>query len=243
MPEFRISEKRWSVDLEQRIQQEHYADDEAYQRRYGFDPASGRELFVIDTPPPYPSGTWHIGAVAHYSMIDVIARTQRLLGKEVKFPWGVDRNGINVEFTVEKKHGRKMRSWERGEFLELCRETIEGYTREMRNIARRVGLSCDFRSEYQTDSADYRAVTQSIFVDLFRRGEIVEALRPNLYDPIEGTTIAEAEVTRLQRQTKLLDVRWSPADGGDDDEELDDGEDEEEKPKPRRRRRKAKQDH
>ncbi|MCH2447456.1 MAG: class I tRNA ligase family protein [Candidatus Poseidoniia archaeon] len=216
MPEFRISEKRWSVDLEQRIQKEHYADDEVYQRRYGFDPASGRELFVIDTPPPYPSGTWHIGAVAHYSMIDVIARTQRLLGKEVKFPWGVDRNGINVEFTVEKKHGRKMRSWERGEFLDLCRETIESYTREMRHIARRVGLSCDFANEYQTDAADYRSVTQSIFVDLFRRGEIVEALRPNLYDPVEGTTIAEAEVTRLQRQAKLLDVRWSPTDGGDD---------------------------
>ena len=216
MPEFRISEKRWSVDLEQRIQKEHYADDEVYQRRYGFDPASGRELFVIDTPPPYPSGTWHIGAVAHYSMIDVIARTQRLLGKEVKFPWGVDRNGINVEFTVEKKHGRKMRSWERGEFLDLCRETIESYTREMRHIARRVGLSCDFANEYQTDAADYRSVTQSIFVDLFRRGEIVEALRPNLYDPVEGTTIAEAEVMRLQRQAKLLDVRWSPTDGGDD---------------------------
>ncbi|MDP6489451.1 MAG: class I tRNA ligase family protein [Candidatus Poseidoniia archaeon] len=216
MPEFRISEKRWSVDLEQRIQKEHYADDEVYQRRYGFDPASGRELFVIDTPPPYPSGTWHIGAVAHYSMIDVIARTQRLLGKDVKFPWGVDRNGINVEFTVEKKHGRKMRSWERGEFLDLCRETIESYTREMRHIARRVGLSCDFANEYQTDAADYRSVTQSIFVDLFRRGEIVEALRPNLYDPVEGTTIAEAEVMRLQRQAKLLDVRWSPTDGGDD---------------------------
>ncbi|MDP6658215.1 MAG: class I tRNA ligase family protein [Candidatus Poseidoniia archaeon] len=216
MPEFRISEKRWSVDLEQRIQREHYGDPAAYERRYGFDPASGRELFVIDTPPPYPSGTWHIGAVAHYSMIDVIARSQRLLGKEVKFPWGVDRNGINVEFTVEKKHGRKMRSWERGEFLDLCRETIEGYTREMRHIARRVGLSCDFENEYQTDAADYRAVTQSIFVDLFRRGEIVEALRPNLYDPVEGTTIAEAEVTRLQRNTRLLDVRWSPVDGGDD---------------------------
>ena len=216
MPEFRISEKRWSVDLEQRIQREHYGDPAAYKRRYGFDPASGREMFVIDTPPPYPSGTWHIGAVAHYSMIDVIARSQRLLGKEVKFPWGVDRNGINVEFTVEKKHGRKMRSWERGEFLDLCRETIESFTTEMRHIARRVGLSCDFENEYQTDSPNYRAVTQSIFVDLFRRGEIVEALRPNLYDPVEGTTIAEAEVTRLQRNTRLLDVRWSPVDGGDD---------------------------
>ena len=216
MPEFLISEKRWSVDLEQRIQREHYGDPAAYERRYGFDPTSGREIFVIDTPPPYPSGTWHIGAVAHYSMIDVIARSQRLLGKEVKFPWGVDRNGINVEFTVEKKYGRKMRSWERGEFLDLCRETIESFTTEMRHIARRVGLSCDFENEYQTDSPDYRAVTQSIFVDLFRRGEIVEALRPNLYDPVEGTTIAEAEVTRLQRRTRLLDVRWSPVDGGDD---------------------------
>ena len=40
-------------------------------------------------------------------MIDVIARSQRLLGKEVKFPWGVDRNGINVEFTVKKILERK----------------------------------------------------------------------------------------------------------------------------------------
>ena len=75
---------------------------DTYNARYAFDPQSEREPFVIDTPPPYPSGTWHIGAVAQYSMIDVIARSQRLLGKEVYFPWGVDRNGINIEFTVER---------------------------------------------------------------------------------------------------------------------------------------------
>ena len=101
-----IEEKRWSIDLEKRIQSEHYADREVYNRRYSFKPNSGKEIFVVDTPPPYPSGTWHIGAVAQYSMIDVIARSQRLLGKEVFFPWGVDRNGINIEFTVEKNTGR-----------------------------------------------------------------------------------------------------------------------------------------
>ena len=122
----KISEKRWNIDLEKRIQEEHF--DESYSERYSFDPESEREIFIIDTPPPYPSGTWHIGAVAQYSMIDVIARSQRLLGKEVCFPWGVDRNGINIEFTVEKKYGRKMRSYERGEFLDLCAETIEPYT-------------------------------------------------------------------------------------------------------------------
>ena len=208
-----IENKRWTIDLEKKIQQEHYSDSDEYSKRYGFNPDSGKEIFVVDTPPPYPSGTWHIGAVAQYSMIDVIARSQRLLGKEVYFPWGVDRNGINIEFTVEKITGRKMKTYDRAEFLILCKETIDEYTQAMRETAARVGLSCDFDREYFTDSPDFRAISQSIFVDLFKRGDIIEDMRPNIYDPVEGTTIADAEVERLQRMTRLIDVRWTTEDG------------------------------
>ncbi len=215
MPTPRLNEKRWSVDLEKKIQSEHSANHEEYSKRYGFNPDSGKEIFVIDTPPPYPSGTWHIGAVAQYSMIDVIARSQRLLGKEVYFPWGVDRNGINIEFTVEKNTKRKMKSYDRAEFLQLCEQTIEEFTQAMRNTARRVGLSCDFDKEYLTDAPDYRSVTQSIFVELFKNGTIIEDLRPNIYDPVEGTTIADAEVERLQRKTKLVDVKWELDNGSE----------------------------
>lgn len=213
MPAPRLNDKRWSIDLEKKIQEEHYADAAAYSDRYGFNPNSGKEIFVIDTPPPYPSGTWHIGAVAQYSMIDVIARSQRLLGKEVKFPWGVDRNGINVEFTVEKNTGKKMKTYDRAEFLKLCKDTIEEFTQSMRNTAKRVGLSMDYENEYLTDAPNYRMVTQTIFTELFKRGAIVEDLRPNIYDPVEGTTIADAEVERLQRRTKLIDVKWQTEDG------------------------------
>ena len=215
MPTPRLNEKRWSVDLEKKIQSEHSANHEEYSKRYGFNPDSGKEIFVIDTPPPYPSGTWHIGAVAQYSMIDVIARSQRLLGKEVYFPWGVDRNGINIEFTVEKNTKRKMKTYDRAEFLQLCEQTIEEFTQAMRNTARRVGLSCDFDREYLTDAPDYRSVTQSIFVELFKNGTIIEDLRPNIYDPVEGTTIADAEVERLQRKTKLVDVKWALDNGSE----------------------------
>lgn len=208
----KITDKRWTIDLEKRIQESHYDDNP---NRYSFDSNSDKELFVIDTPPPYPSGTWHIGAVAQYSMIDVIARSQRLIGKEVLFPWGVDRNGINIEFTVEKKTGKKMRTYERGEFLDLCKETIELYTQSMRHTAKRVGLSCDYDNEYLTDSPNYRSVTQSIFIDLFKKGDIIEDLRPNIYDPIEGTTIADAEVQRISRETLLCDVIWETVEGSE----------------------------
>ena len=209
----KLEDKRWSIDLEKRIQEEHYADSNVYNKRYGFNPHSGKEVFVIDTPPPYPSGTWHIGAVAQYSMIDVIARSQRLLGKEVYFPWGVDRNGINIEFTVEKNTKRKMKTYDRAEFIDLCRETIEEFTKAMRSTAKRVGLSCDFEKEYLTDAPDYRSVTQSIFIELFKQGKIIEDLRPNIYDPVEGTTIADAEVERVSRKTRLVDVIWETEGG------------------------------
>ncbi|MEC9120129.1 MAG: class I tRNA ligase family protein, partial [Candidatus Thermoplasmatota archaeon] len=93
--------------------------------------------------------------------------------------------------------------------------TIEEYTQAMRETAARVGLSCDFDKEYLTDSDEYRGVSQSIFVDLFKRGDIVEDLRPNIYDPVEGTTIADAEVERLRRKSKLIDIRWTTEDGVD----------------------------
>ena len=88
MPTPRLNEKRWSIDLEKRIQEEHYSDPDTYNARYAFDPQSEREPFVIDTPPPYPSGTWHIGAVAQYSMIDVIAREPTLAWQGSLLPVG-----------------------------------------------------------------------------------------------------------------------------------------------------------
>ena len=126
MPTPRLNEKRWSVDLEKKIQTEHSENLEDYRKRYGFNPDSGKEIFVIDTPPPYPSGTWHIGAVAQYSMIDVIARSQRLLGKEVYFPWGVDRNGINIEFTVEKNTKRKNENLRQGRIPTIMSRNYRG---------------------------------------------------------------------------------------------------------------------
>ena len=53
----RIEAKRWSVDLEKKIQAEHDADEESYRRRYSFNPDSGKEIFVIDTRPTFGKDT------------------------------------------------------------------------------------------------------------------------------------------------------------------------------------------
>lgn len=204
-PEPRLKDAQWTVELEKQVA------DELKQKSYGPtwpDAVKEAKVFAIDTPPPYPSGKWHIGAVGHYALIDVIARSRRMLGERVLFPWGLDRNGINIELTVEKKLNRKMHTFPREEFLDLCRKEIEGYGQQLVDIAQRVGMSCDFAHAYSTDSPEYRAMSQRVFIELWQKGHVVEDLRPNNYCPDCRTTIADAEVYYEERDTVLYHVRW-----------------------------------
>src|SRR5499425_1111390 len=58
------------------------------------------ETFVVDTPPPTVSGSLHVGHVFSYTHADVIARFQRMRGKNVAFPIGWDDNGLPTERRV-----------------------------------------------------------------------------------------------------------------------------------------------
>ena len=198
----KITEKAWNPELEKAILKQW--DEE---KIYEF--TATEDNFTIDTPPPYPSGRpWHIGAAAHYAQIDMIARTARMAGKNVYFPIGIDRNGLPVELYTEKKHNIRMRETERGEFLKLCRVALDDLEAEMLLIMKNLGLSGDFANYYRTDSEEYRTLTQSTFIELWNKGQIYLANRPNNYDWVSGTTIADAEIIYQDLQTKLVYMKF-----------------------------------
>ena len=211
-PRFRpkIKEKRWDHHLERTIFDRWQRD-----RLYRFKlPAKGRP-FVIDTPPPTTSGRWHIGAVAAYTQIDMIARSQRMRGNHVLFPLGFDRNGINVEIYVEKNSNVKMRDTPREKFIELCSTALDQLEAQIAEIMKSVGLSGDYDGRYHTDSESYRKFTQATFIELWKRGLIYEASRPNNYCHECGTTIADAEVEYEDLPSSLTYVRFKVKETGE----------------------------
>jgi len=129
-------------------------------------------------------------------------------GKNVYFPIGIDRNGLPVELYTEKKHDIRMRETERGKFLGLCKDALNDLEAEMIQIMKSLGLSCDFDNYYRTDSEEYRILTQSTFIELWRNGSIYLATRPNNYDWVTGTTIADAEITYQEIPTKLVHMKF-----------------------------------
>jgi len=200
----KIKENRWDVRIEKQIFAKWFRE-----KIYDFDIKTKKKIFSIDTPPPYPSGAiWHIGAAAHYSQIDMIARTARMLGFETYFPIGIDRNGIPVERYTEQKHNIKMHETPREKFLELAKVALDDLETEMIGIMKSMGMSGDFDNYYRTDSDAYRALTQATFIKLWKRGMIYEDTRPNNYCADCKTTVADADIQYEERSTQLVYVKW-----------------------------------
>ena len=165
--------------------------------------------FSLDNPPPYPSGKpWHPGALTQYSQIDVISRAARMRGLNVLYPIGIDRNGLPVEIYAERKYRVQMRKTPREEFINLCKYALDDLETYMVDLMKRLGISGDYKNKYRTDSEDYRKLTQWSFIEMWRKGLIYVANRPNNYCIDCNTTIADAEIEYEELPTYLITNRF-----------------------------------
>ncbi|WP_025263998.1 valine--tRNA ligase [Wolbachia endosymbiont of Onchocerca volvulus] len=150
--------------------------------------------FTIDTPPPTISGKLHIGHIFSYCHTDFISRFQRMLGKDVFYPIGFDDNGLPTERLVEQTYKTSAKEVGREKFIEMCCEVIEKSKQEFKELFKSVGISYDWSLEYHTISKETVALSQMSFIDLYNKGYVYRKMQPIIWDPVDKTAIAQAEI-------------------------------------------------
>ena len=164
---------------------------------YSFVPDSKKKIYSVDTPPPTVSGKMHLGHAFSYSQQDFIVRFKRmqLAGKgQVFYPFGTDDNGLPTERLIEKLKGVKSKEMSRGDFIKLCLKTLKEITPDFIEDWKRIGSSCDFDLSYSTIDENSRRISQSSFIELFKKKQIYFADFPTIWCPECQTAIAQAEL-------------------------------------------------
>ncbi|MBU0628062.1 MAG: valine--tRNA ligase [Nanoarchaeota archaeon] len=168
---------------------------------YKFNPDSKAEIYSIDTPPPTVSGKMHLGHAFSYTQQDFVVRFQRMLGKNIFYPFGTDDNGIPTERLVEKTKKIKARNMPRDQFAKLCLDTLE---KELRPTYiqdwKKLGMSCDWDIYYTTINEHCQRISQKSFIDLFKIKRAYRKKAAVMWCPECQTGISQVEC-----QDKILD--------------------------------------
>jgi len=205
-------------------------DEEA---TYHFDRRATRdEVFSIDTPPPTVSGSLHMGHIFSYTHADIVARYQRMTGKQVFYPMGWDDNGLPTERRVEnffgvrcdpslaydanfappEKPGDQKLSISRKNFVELCHRLTEADEEVFKNLWRHLGLSIDWSLEYSTISHHAQEVSQRAFLAMLQRNEVYSSVAPTLWDVDFRTAVSQAELEDRERPANFHRIAFGKID-------------------------------
>ena len=213
-----LSEKRWRKEWEEEI-----AKEWREKKVFAFNKNTKKKIYSIDTPPPYVNAPIHIGHATTYTLMDMFARFRRMIGYEVLFPLGLDRNGLPIEVAAQKKYNIDPSKVSREEFLNKCKELLDEYSTKSAETFFRLGISfnswevgTDIGDLYLTDMEEYRALTQATFIKLWNEGLIYEDERVNNYCPVLKTTIADSEIEYKEVDTYFNYIKFKVKETGEE---------------------------
>ncbi len=184
-----------------------------------FEPSGNQEPYCIMIPPPNVTGSLHMGHAFQDTIMDVLTRYHRMLGKNTLWQAGMDHAGIATQMVVERQlnaEGLTRQDIGRDAFVSKVWEWKEHSGGTISRQLRRMGASLDWAHErFTMDEGLSRAVLET-FVKLYEDQLIYRGKRLVNWDPVLHTAISDLEVVSQEEDGHLWHIRYPLSDGSGD---------------------------
>jgi valyl-tRNA synthetase len=174
--------------------------------------------FSIVLPPPNVTGTLHMGHAFQHTIIDILVRYHRMLGKSVLWQPGTDHAGIATQLVVEnrlKSLGKNIKDLSRDEFINEVWKWKEISGNTIINQTKRLGSSADWSRNRFTMDDDLSENVKDIFIELYDSELIYRGNRLVNWDIKLQTAVSDLEVINEEKDGYLYHLRYKVVDSNE----------------------------
>ena len=175
------------------------------------------ESYSIVIPPPNVTGSLHMGHALNNTLQDILARFERMRGKDVLWQPGTDHAGIATQMVVERQlaaENTNRHELGREAFIERVWKWKAESGGTITGQLRRLGASCDWSRERFTMDEGLSEAVRKVFVSLRKAGLIYRDKRLVNWDPQLHTAISDLEVEQQEVNGSLWYFKY-PVEGED----------------------------
>ena len=179
-------------------------------QQFSADP-NGDDSYCICIPPPNVTGSLHMGHAFQDTIMDILVRYNRMLGKKTLWQVGTDHAGIATQMVVERKlsaKGISRHNLGRDKFIDEIWQWKEESGNTITQQLRRMGASTDWQRERFTMDQGLSDAVQDVFVQLYQEGLIYRGKRLVNWDPVLETAVSDLEVESAEENGHLWHLRY-----------------------------------
>ena len=185
---------------------------------FAADVNSNKAPYCIPMPPPNVTGSLHMGHALTMTLQDILARFERMQGRDVLWQPGTDHAGIATQMVVERllsAEGKNRADMGREKFLDRVWEWKEESGSTITQQLRRLGATPDWERERFTMDEGLNKAVNKVFVQLYKENLIYKDKRLVNWDPKLHTAVSDLEVEQIEIKGNLWYFKY-PIEGDEE---------------------------
>jgi len=183
--------------------------------------ATAKQKYCNILPPPNANGELHLGHSSGYTLMDILGRYQRMLGKQTLLLPGKDHAGIQTQVVYEKKikTERNLTRQDLGresfykEVYDFCQDRMV----YMRQQEKKLGLSADWSREKFTLEPSIVKIVLETFIQMYQEKDpqtgqrlVYRGERIINWCPRCATALSDFEVEYEEKKDRLYWLKYGP---------------------------------
>ncbi len=182
-----------------------------WEKSGAFEPTGVGEPYCILMPPPNANGNLHIGHALTIGLEDIMARYQRMKGRDVAYIPGADHAGFETWVVYERlldKEGKSRFDFSREQLYSQVWNFVDQQRGNMELQLRALGASCDWKDLIFTLDKRVVDTVHNTFKKMWDEGLIYRGERIVNYSTKYQTSYADIEVDHKTEKGTLWQIAY-----------------------------------